>query len=202
MKYVSEYFAIEKSGSTFRKEIIAGLTTFLAMAYITVVNPAILSDAGMDFGAVFVATCLAAALGCLLMGVFGRYPIAQAPGMGQNAFFTYAVVLGMGYSWQVALAGVFLSGIIFIAMSVLPIREWLINSIPFNLKLGISAGIGFFLGIIALNNAKIVVDSPATLVQLGDIASFGPLMCLGGFTLIAALSQRKITGAVILYFYN
>ncbi len=198
MDKIAEYFQLKQVGSSFTKEAIAGLTTFLAMAYITVVNPAILSDAGMDFGAVFVATCLAAAIGCALMGVLGKYPIAQAPGMGQNAFFTYAVVLGMGHTWQVALAAVFLSGILFIVLSVLPIREWLINSIPKNLKLGISAGIGLFLGIIALKNAGVVVDSPATLVQLGDLTAFGPFMCLAGFAIIASLSQRKTTGAVII----
>jgi len=177
---------------------MAGLTTFLAMAYITVVNPSILSETGMDFGAVFVATCLAAALGSILMGVLGNYPIALAPGMGQNAFFAYGVVLGMGHSWQTALGAVFISGVIFIILSVLPVREWLINSIPRNLKLGISAGIGFFIGFIALRNAGIVVDNPATFVGLGELTHFGPIACLLGFTLIAALSARKVVGAVII----
>lgn len=198
MNKIAEYFQLEQAGTSWTQEATAGLTTFLAMAYITVVNPAILSSAGMDFGAVFVATCLAATIGCTLMGLLGKYPIAQAPGMGQNAFFTYAVVLGMGHTWQVALAAVFLSGIIFVVLSLLPVREWLINSIPKNLKLGISAGIGLFLGIIALKNAAIVVDSPATLVQLGDLTAFSPFMCLAGFALIASLSARKTKGAVIL----
>lgn len=198
MNKIAEFFQLSSLGTDFRKESLAGLTTFLAMAYITVVNPAILSDAGMDFGAVFVATCLAAAFGSIAMGLLGNLPVALAPGMGQNAFFTYAVVLGMGHSWQVALGAVFLSGIIFIILSILPIREWLINSIPKSLKLGISAGIGLFLGIIALSNAKVVVDSPATLVKLGDLASFGPLMCLLGFALITALAQMRVTGAVII----
>ena len=195
---IEQFFKLQQQESNIRVEALAGTTTFLAMAYITVVNPAILSDAGMDFGAVFVATCLAAAFGSILMGLLGNYPIALAPGMGQNAFFTYTVVLTMGHTWQVALGAVFLSGIIFIIISILPVREKLINGIPRNLKLGVSAGIGLFLGIIALSNAKIVVDNPATLVSLGDIASFEPLMCLLGFTLIATLSQRKITGAVII----
>jgi AGZA family xanthine/uracil permease-like MFS transporter len=198
MNKIAEFFQLSSLGTDIRKESIAGLTTFLAMAYITVVNPAILSDAGMDFGAVFVATCLAAAFGSLAMGLLGNLPVALAPGMGQNAFFTYGVVLGMGHSWQVALGAVFLSGILFIILSVLPIREWLINAIPRSLKLGISAGIGLFLGIIALSNAKVVVDSPATLVTLGDLASFGPFMCLLGFALIAGLSQMRVTGAVII----
>jgi AGZA family xanthine/uracil permease-like MFS transporter len=198
MNKIAEFFQLSSLGTDFRKESLAGLTTFLAMAYITIVNPAILSDGGMDFGAVFVATCLAAAFGSIAMGLLGNLPVALAPGMGQNAFFTYTVVLGMGHNWQVALGAVFWSGIIFIALSVLPVREWLINSIPKSLKLGISAGIGLFLGIIALSNAKVVVDSPATLVKLGDLTSVGPLMCLLGFALIAALTQMRITGAVII----
>lgn len=168
------------------------------MAYITVVNPAILSDAGMDFGAVFVATCIAAAVGTLIMGLWANYPIAQAPGMGQNAFFTYGVVLGLGHTWEAALGAVFVSGVIFVVLSLLPVREWLINAIPKNLKLGISAGIGLFLGFIALKNAGIVVDNPATLVSLGDLATPGAAICLFGFVLIAALTARAVKGAVII----
>lgn len=178
--------------------MLAGVTTFLSMAYITVVNPAILSDAGMDFGAVFVATCIAAAVGSVIMGVWANYPIAQAPGMGQNAFFTYGVVLGLGHTWEAALGAVLVSGVIFVVLSVLPVREWLINAIPKNLKLGISAGIGLFLGFIAMKNAGIVVDNPATLVSFGDFSETAPLICLGAFALIAALSARGITGAVII----
>ncbi len=191
-------FDLKKHNTSVRVESIGGLTTFLAMAYITVVNPSILSEAGMDFGAVFVATCIAAAFGSIVMGLYANYPIAQAPGMGQNAFFTFGVVLGMGHSWQTALGAVFVSGLIFIAMSVLPIREWLVNSIPRNLKLGMAAGIGLFLGFIALRNAGIVVDNPATLVGLGEIWSFEPIVCILGFVTIAGLSARKVTGAVII----
>lgn len=198
MSKLAEYFQLKAVGSSYRQEAVAGLTTFMAMAYITIVNPAILSQAGMDFGAVFVVTCLAAAFGCLAMGILANYPVALAPGMGQNAFFTYGIVLGMGHTWQVALAAVFLSGILFIGLSVLPVREWLINAIPKNLKSGISAGIGLFLGIIALSNAGLIVDSPATLVKLGDVFSFAPMMCLLGFIIIVALSQRRISGAVII----
>lgn len=206
MQRVVEYFNFgpatslkgEVSANFWRREVLAGLTTFLAMAYITVVNPAMLSETGMDFGGVFVATCLAAAFGSILMGLLGNYPVGLAPGMGQNAFFTYAVVLGMGHPWQTALGAVFLSGILFVALSLLPFREWLINAIPRNLKLGISAGIGLFLGIVALSNAGVVVDSPATLVSLGDLTAFEPLMCLVGFVLIAALSQRGVAGAVVI----
>jgi AGZA family xanthine/uracil permease-like MFS transporter len=195
---IETYFELKKHGTNVRAESIGGLTTFLAMAYITVVNPSILAETGMDFGAVFVATCIAAAFGSIVMGLYANYPIAQAPGMGQNAFFTYGVVLGMGHSWQTALGAVFISGVIFVAMSVLPIREWLVNSIPRNLKLGMAAGIGLFLGFIALRNSGIVVDNPATLVGLGEIWSFEPIACLIGFVTIAALSARKVTGAVII----
>ncbi len=195
---IAQFFKLESNNTNIKTEVLAGITTFLAMAYISVVNPGILSEAGMDFGAVFVATCLAAAFGSIAMGLLGNYPIAQAPGMGQNAFFTYGIVLGMGHTWQVALGAVFLSGILFVILSILPIREWLINAIPRNLKLGISGGIGLFLGIIALSNAGIVVDNPATLVSLGDLTTFSPFMCLIGFVIITALSQRKVTGAVII----
>lgn len=198
MDFLNRFFELESHKTDIKTEIVAGLTTFLAMAYITVVNPAILSDAGMDFGAVFVATCIAAAFGSIAMGILGNYPIAMAPGMGQNAFFTYGIVLGLGHTWQTALGAVFLSGIIFVIMSILPIREWLINAIPKNLKLGIASGIGFFLGFIALKNAGIVVDNPATLVSFGSLNSVGPLLCMVGFALIATLTVRKITGAVIL----
>ena len=195
---VETFFRFDEHGTNFRTEILAGVTTFLSMAYITVVNPAILSDAGMDFGAVFVATCIAAAVGTLIMGLWANYPIAQAPGMGQNAFFTYGVVLGLGHTWEAALGAVFVSGVIFVVLSLLPVREWLINAIPKNLKLGISAGIGLFLGFIALKNAGIVVDSPATLVSLGDLATPGAAICLFGFVLIAALTARAVKGAVII----
>jgi len=198
LKHLDAFFELKQHDSNVRAESIGGLTTFLAMAYITVVNPSILAQAGMDFGAVFVATCIAAAFGSIVMGLHANYPIAQAPGMGQNAFFTFGVVLGMGHPWQTALGAVFVSGLIFIAMSVLPIREWLVNSIPRNLKLGMAAGIGLFLGFIALRNAGIVVGNPATLVGLGEIWSFEPAVCILGFVTIAALSARKVAGAVII----
>ena len=195
---LESYFKLSEHGTTMQREILAGCTTFLTMAYITFVNPAILSDAGMDFGAVFVATCVAAAFGTLVMGLYANYPIALAPGMGLNAFFTYGVVLGMGHTWQVALGVVFLSGILFVALSVLPVREWIINSIPSTLKMAISAGIGLFLGIIALKNAGIVVDHPATLVTLGDMTALPAILAILGFVAIVALSRRRVTGAVII----
>jgi len=195
---IDRVFGLTEQHSNIRQEVTAGVTTFLAMAYITVVNPSILSAAGMDFGAVFVATCLAAAFGTAIMGLYANYPVAQAPGMGQNAFFTYGIVLGAGHSWQSALGAVFISGLIFIALSVLPVREWLINAIPRSLKLGISAGIGFFLGIIALSGSGVIVSNEATLVGLGDLTQTPAILMLFGFVVIAALSARRVVGAVVI----
>lgn len=191
-------FKLSENRTNVRTEIIAGITTFLTMAYIIFVNPAILSATGMDQGAVFVATCLAAAIGCFIMGFIANYPIAQAPGMGLNAFFTYSVVLGMGYTWQVALAAVFCSGVLFIILSLFKIREWIINSIPMALRTGISAGIGLFLAFIALQNAKIVVDNPATLVSVGDFTSLSPVLAAVSFFLTIGLVNRGVKGAVMI----
>lgn len=191
-------FKLSENGTNVRTEIIAGITTFLTMAYIIFVNPAILSDTGMDRGAIFVATCLAAAIGCFIMGLVANYPIAQAPGMGLNAFFTYSVVLGMGYTWQVALAAVFVSGLLFILLSIFKIREWIINSIPHSLRTGISAGIGLFLAFIALKNAGIVVDNPATLVSMGHITSLPAVLASVGFFLTISLVHRGVKGAVMI----
>ncbi|MDM7861351.1 NCS2 family permease [Alteromonas sp. ASW11-36] len=195
---LEKLFKLQSYGTTPKTEVIAGLTTFLTMAYIIFVNPAMLADAGMDRGAVFVATCVAAAIGCFIMGFVANYPIALAPGMGLNAFFTYGVVLGMGHTWQAALGAVFLSGILFLLLSVLKVREWIINAIPRTLKLGIAAGIGSFLAMIALKNAEIIVANPATFVTLGDITQFGPLMSILGFFIIAALAARNMNGAVMI----
>lgn len=195
---LDRYFGLTAAGTSVRIELIAGLTTFLTMAYITFVNPLILTEAGMDFGAVFVATCIAAAVGSAIMGLAANYPVALAPGMGLNAFFTYGVVLGMGQTWQVALGAVFLSGLIFIVLSVLPVREWIVNSIPHSLKLSISAGIGLFLGIIGLRNAGLVVDDQATLLTLGDVTANEPVLAAIGFFLIVGLDYRRVPGAVII----
>ena len=176
---------------------MAGVTTFLTMAYIIFVNPSILEISGMDKGAVFVATCLAAALSCLIMGLYANYPIALAPGMGLNAYFSFGLVKGMGLSWQVALGAVFISGLLALILSVSPIREWLFNSIPKTLKMAISAGIGLFLGIIALKNAGIVVASPATYVTLGDLTQSPAVLAAFGFILMVALDARRIPGAII-----
>ena len=191
-------FELSKRETSIKQEIVAGCTTFLAMAYITIVNPSILSDAGMDFGGVFVATCLAAAIGSLIMGVMANYPIALAPGMGQNAFFAYTIVIGMGHSWQTALATVFISGCLFILISLLPVRELIINSIPKNLKHAITSGIGLFLAFIAFQNAALVQDDLSTLVGTADLASAAPLLALLGLFLIVALDSRKIPGAIVI----
>src|SRR2546423_6182354 len=168
------------------------------MVYIVFVNPQILGNAGMDKGAVFVATCIASAVSTLVMGLYANYPIALAPGMGLNAFFAFTVVLAHKYTWQQALAAVFCSGVLFFLISVFPIREYVINAIPKNLKLAISAGVGLFLGIIALEQAKIVVASPATLVTLGDLTQWPAILCLIGFVLIVALTSRRVIGGILI----
>ncbi|TDM53770.1 NCS2 family permease [Aliivibrio fischeri] len=195
---LEKLFQLKANGTTVRTEVIAGITTFLTMAYVIFVNPAILADAGMDKGAVFVATCIAAAIGCFIMGFVANFPIAQAPGMGLNAFFTYTVVLGMGHTWQVALAAVFMSGVLFILLSLFKIRELIINSIPLSLRTGISAGIGLFLAFIALKNSGIVVDNPATLVSMGHINSFPAVMGALAFFFTIALVHRGYKAAVMI----
>ncbi|MCQ4273692.1 NCS2 family permease [Pseudomonas kuykendallii] len=191
-------FQLKAHNTTVRTEILAGVTTFLTMAYILFVNPSILGETGMDKGAIFVATCLAAAIGSAIMGLIANYPIALAPGMGLNAFFTYTVVLHMGHSWQVALGAVFLSACMFFLLSIFRIREWIINSIPLELRSAIAAGIGLFLALIGLKEAGIVVANPATLVGMGDLAKPEAVLAILGFFLIVALEARKVTGAVLI----
>ncbi|MWV11834.1 NCS2 family permease [Pseudomonas sp. R-28-1W-6] len=195
---LEKLFQLKAHGTNVRTEILAGLTTFLTMAYILFVNPAILGETGMDKGAIFVATCLAAAIGSALMGLIANYPIALAPGMGLNAFFTYTVVLHMGHSWQVALGAVFISATLFFLLSIFRIREWIVNSIPLPLRSAIAAGIGLFLALIALKEAGLVIANPATLVGLGDLHAPGPLLAILGFFLIVALEARRVTGAVMI----
>ncbi|MCO7201792.1 NCS2 family permease [Pseudoalteromonas sp. OANN1] len=191
-------FSLQAMHTNVRTEVIAGLTTFVTMVYIVFVNPAMLAEAGMDHGAAFVATCIAAAIGCFIMGLWANYPLALAPGMGLNAFFTYGVVLGMGYTWESALGAVFMSGCLFLFLSVFKVREWVIQAIPIVLKRAIAAGIGAFLALIALKNAKIVIASDATLVQLGDITSPGPLLAIASFFVIAALMYREVKSGVLI----
>jgi len=195
---LDRYFGLTQSGTDVQTELIAGVTTFLTMVYIVFVNPQILGNAGMDKGAVFVATCLAAAVSSLVMASYANYPIALAPGMGLNAFFAFTVVLGYKYTWQQALAGVFCSGVLFFLISMLRLREYIINSIPKNLKLAISAGVGLFLGIIALEEAKIVVAHPVTLVALGDLTQWPTILCLLGFVVIVALNSNNILGGTLI----
>lgn len=191
-------FKLSENKTTFKTEVLAGVTTFLTMCYIIIVNPLILSEAGMDHGAVFVATCLAAAIGCLVMGIVANYPIALAPGMGLNAYFTYSVCIGMGVPWQTALAAVFVSGFIFIAISMFKIREAIVNAIPMSLKFAIGGGIGLFLALVALKNAGIIVDNPATLVGLGDLKQTQVLLALFGFLMVVIMHHFKIRGAIII----
>ena len=195
---LEKLFQLKAHGTTVRTEVLAGVTTFLTMAYIIFVNPMMMADAGIDPGAAFVATCLAAAIGSLIMGAWANYPIALAPGMGLNAFFSYTVVGSMGYSWEVALGAVFISGFLFFLLSIFKIREWVINSIPLPLRSAIAAGIGLFLALIALKSAGIVVDNPATLVGAGDMTQPGPILAALGFVVIVALAYRQVTGAVMI----
>jgi AGZA family xanthine/uracil permease-like MFS transporter len=191
-------FKLKENKTSVRIEILAGLTTFLTMSYIIFVNPAILAETGMDAGAVFVATCLAAAFGSAMMGMLANYPIALAPGMGLNAYFTYSVVLGFGHTWQVALGAVFISGVIFLCLSILPVREYIINSIPKSLKVGIAAGIGLFLCIIGFKSAGIITGSRETLVTLGDLHQPTTLLAILGFFLMIGLDVLGIMGSVII----
>ena len=198
MEWLNRYFDIEAKGTSVRTEILAGVATFLTMAYIIVVNPSILSKANMDFGAVFVATILAAVVGCSIMGWWAKWPVALAPGMGLNAFFAFGVVLGLKQPWEVALGAVFVSGILFLILSLTGLREWVINSIPKSLKLGIGTGIGLFLAIIGLKNAGVVVDHPATLVGLGDITALPVILFAVGFAIMIVLDRLRVPGGIIM----
>ena len=191
-------FRLRERGTTVRTEVLAGCTTFLTLSYIIFVNPAILSRAGMDAGAVLVATCLASALDCALVGLYANYPIALAPGMGLNAYSVAVVVGSMGLSWQVALGAVFCSGLLMLVLSVLPVREWVLNSMPRSQKLGIVSGIGFFLVMIGLRNAGVVTGSEATLVTLGSVTEWPVALALLGLAAIVALEDRRVPGAVLI----
>ena len=191
-------FHLREHKTNIKTELIAGLTTFVTMGYIIFVNPNIMADAGLDHGAVFVATCIGAAIACFLMGLYANWPVGLAPGMGLNAFFTYTVVAEMGYDWQVALGAVFISGILFVILSFYKIREWLLNSIPTSLKFAMTAGVGLFLGLIGLKTAGIVVDNQATLLSMGSFLE--PTTLLAGlcFLMISVLAYRQVFGAVLI----
>jgi len=196
-EWLDKRFNVTASGSSIRTEIIAGITTFMTMAYIIFVNPAILSEAGMDFGAVMTATCLASAIGTLLMAFLANYPFALAPGMGLNAFFAFSVVLGMQVGWEVALACVFIDGIIFIILTAGKVRQAIVNAVPYTLKVAVGAGIGMFIALIGLIQAGIIVDNPATLVSLGNVKSAGPILAMVGLLFMAVLHAYKVKGSLL-----
>ena len=191
-------FKLEAHGTRVGTEVLAGFTTFITMAYIIFVNPQMMAQAGMDQGASFVATCLAAALACIAMGLYANWPVGLAPGMGLNAFFTYTVVGEMGYSWQVALGAVFLAGVLFVIMSVTRLRAWMLESIPLDMRIAMGVGVGLFVGFIGLKSGGLIVDNPATLLSLGSFREIDTLLAGLGFLLIAVLSARRVPGAIML----
>lgn len=196
--FLENYFDLKAHDTNVKTEVIAGFTTFMTMAYILVVNPLILKDAGMDFGAVFTATTLSAIIGTLVMAVWAKLPFALAPGMGLNAFFAYGVVLGMGYSWQMALTAVFLEGILFLLLTAFNIREAIVNSVPLSLKKAVSCGIGLFIAFIGLQNAGIVEANPATLVSVGSLTDAKPLLALIGILITGTLLVKNVRGALLM----
>lgn len=195
---LERYFEFQQLGTNWRTEILAGGTTFVTMAYIIFVNPSILWEAGMPFGAVVAATCLCAAFGSILMGVFARYPIALAPGMGLNAYFTYTVVKGLGVSWQVALGAVFLSGAIFLVLTFAGVRQLIVSAIPHELYAAVASGIGFFIALIGLRNSGLIVPSPATMVTLGNLRDPQTLLAIFGLLLTAALLAHDVKAAMLI----
>jgi AGZA family xanthine/uracil permease-like MFS transporter len=197
-KQLEAYFEFQRLRAQWRTEILAGFTTFVTMAYIIFVNPAILREAGMPPGAVTAATCLSAAFGSLLMGAYARYPIALAPGMGLNAYFTYSVVKGMGVAWQVALGAVFLSGVAFLILTLLGIRQLVVSSIPVELYAAVAAGVGLFIALIGLRNAGIVVPDPATTVAMGDLSNPQTALALSGLLIIAGLLAWRVRAAMVI----
>ncbi len=195
---MEQFFSLKEHGTSVRTEVIAGVTTFLTMAYILIVQPLTLQNAGMDFGGVFTATAIASAAGTLVMALLARLPFALAPGMGLNAFFAFSVVIGMGKSWQFALTAVFLEGVIFLLLTAVNVREAIVNSIPANIKKAISVGIGLFIAFVGLQNAGVIVNNDATLVGLGSLSSPGVLVAVLGLALTGALVALKVRGALLL----
>lgn len=196
MEFINKYFELDKLDSNPKREFIAGLTTFFAMCYILFVNPSVLGASGMDKGAVFTATALASALGCLIMGIFANYPIATAPSLGLNAFFAYTVCIGMKVKWQTALAAVFVASIIFILITVFKLRELIVDSIPNDLKFAISAGIGIFIAFLGLQNGKLVVNSASTLVTIGSFKDPAAWVTIFGLLVTIFLMIRRVPGAI------
>jgi len=195
---LERYFQLREHRTTIGTECLAGFTTFVTLAYILFVNPSILKDAGMPVDATFAATCVSSAFATLIMGLYANYPIAVAPGMGLNAFFTYAVVIGMGLPWQTALGAVFISGVVFFLLTVTKVREWIIAGVPQVLRLAIGVGIGLFIAFIGLRNSGLIVKSDATLVTLGDVKSPATLVSMVGLIITAFLVARKIRGALLI----
>ncbi|MFL2723556.1 MAG: NCS2 family permease [Gammaproteobacteria bacterium] len=195
---LEKLFKLKESNTNIQTELLAGFTTFITMAYIIFVNPQMMSSTGMDLGASFVGTCVAAAIACIAMGFYSNWPIGLAPGMGLNAFFTYTVVGEMGYTWEIALGAVFLAGILFWVMSVTPIRQWMLESIPMNLRIAMGSGVGLFIGFIGLKNGGIIVSNEATLISIGDLLKVETLLAMLGFLLIAILAVRRIPGAILI----
>ena len=195
---LEKLFKLKESNTNIQTELLAGFTTFITMAYIIFVNPQMMSSTGMDLGASFVGTCVAAAIACIAMGFYSNWPIGLAPGMGLNAFFTYTVVGEMGYTWEIALGAVFLAGILFWIMSVTPVRQWMLESIPMNLRIAMGSGVGLFIGFIGLKNGGIIVSNDATLISIGDLLKVETLLAMLGFLLIAILAVRRIPGAILI----
>lgn len=195
---MKKFFKLAESNTTVGIELSAGLTTFMAMAYIVFVNPQMMASAGMEQGASFVATCLAAALACFMMGLYANWPVGLAPGMGLNAFFTYTIVGELGYPWQTALGAVFIAGILFVVLTITRLREWMLVSIPWNLRIAMGAGIGLFVGMIGLKNGGIIIDHPATLLSLGNFQTTETLLAGLGFLAITGLATRQFPGAILI----
>jgi len=195
---LEKFFKLKENNTTIQTELIAGFTTFITMAYIIFVNPQMMSTAGMDQGASFVGTCIAASIACILMGLYANWPIGLAPGMGLNAFFTYTVVGEMGYTWEIALGAVFIAGILFWFMSITPVRQWMLESIPLNLRVAMGAGVGLFIGLIGLKNGGIIVPNEATLLSMGNILLPETILAMLGFLVIAILAIRKVRGAILI----
>ena len=195
---LDQFFKLTENKTSIKKEFIAGFTTFITMAYIIFVNPQIMAQSGMDQGAIFVGTCVAASVACIFMGLYANWPIGLAPGMGLNAFFTYTVVGEMGYSWETALGAVFLAGILFFIISVTNLRRWMIDSIPMNLRVAIGSGVGLFIGFIGLKSGGIILNNDVTYLSLGDFSKYQTILAALGFLIISVLAVRKINGAIII----
>lgn len=196
--FLDKKFSISSNFSTVQKEITAGFTTFITMAYIIIVNPMMMSNAGMDYGASFVGTCLAAALACIVMGWYANWPVGLAPGMGLNAFFTYTVVGEMGYSWEIALGAVFISGFLFFLISVTKLRRWILDSIPSNMRIAMGVGVGLFICFVGLKIGGIIIQNDATYLSIGDFKKTETILASLSFILIAILSIRKVPGSILI----